>query len=92
MENEIQDLMASLKTKLLKDPSYQALADKAEQKLNLMVAFMKDSRTKMAQWEELPVNDDVPDKVLEDLESLISEQVGYNEGGKIAKQKIRAVL
>ena len=43
MENELQDLLATLKTKLKKDPSLQSLADKAEAKLNQMIQFMADA-------------------------------------------------
>jgi hypothetical protein len=92
MENELQDLLASLKTKLKKDPSLQSLADKAESKLNQMIKFMADARLKIADWDILEVSDVVPDKVLEEVESLINEQVGYSEGAKIAKKKISAVM
>ena len=92
MENDLQDLLASLKTKLKKDPSLQSLADKAEAKLNQMIKFMADARMKIADWDILLVSDVVPDEVLEDLESLINEQVGYSEGAKIAKKKILASM
>ena len=92
MENELQDLLAALKAKMKNDSSYQPMHDKAENKLKFMSAFMADSRLLLAQWDMLEVSDQVPDKVLEDLEALINDQVGYSEGGKIAKSKIKAVL
>ena len=81
-----------MKTKLRKDPSLQALADKADAKLNQMISFMADARMKIATWDVIEVADIVPDKVLEELEGLINEQVGYSEGAKIAKKKISAVM
>ena len=92
MENELQDLLASLKTKLKKDPSLQALADKADAKLNQMISFMADARMKIATWDVIEVSDIVPDKVLEDIEGLINDQVGYSEGAKIAKKKIQSAM
>ena len=85
-------MLAILKTKLRKDPSLQALADKADAKLNQMISFMADARMKIATWDVIEVADIVPDKVLEELEGLINEQVGYSEGAKIAKKKIQSVM
>ena len=81
-----------MKTKLRKDPSLQALADKADAKLNQMISFMADARMKIATWDVIEVADIVPDKVLKELEGLINEQVGYSEGAKIAKKKIQSVM
>jgi len=92
LEAELQDLLAALKTKLKKDPTLQALADKAESKLSNMITFMKDSRMLIATWDVLEVSDVVPDDVLEGVESLINDQVGYSEGAKIAKKKISAAM
>ena len=89
-ENELQDLLASLKTKMKKEPSLQALVDKAEDKINNLVAFMKDSRMKIATWDVLEISDVVPDKVLEDVEHLINEQVGFVDNAKICKKRMQA--
>jgi hypothetical protein len=92
LENELQDLMASLNNKLKKDSTLQPMVDKAESKLTAMTTFMKESRLLLAVWDEISVNEQVPDKVFEELELLIAGQVSYSENAKIAKKKIAGVL
>ena len=88
----MMDLLASLQAKLKKEPALQPLFDKATQKASLMSTFLGTCRVAMAEMEMLTVGDEVPQQVLEDLESLINEQVGYVEGGKIAIKKVKSVL
>ena len=47
---------------------------------------------KIASCDVVEVSDVVPDNVLEELESLINDQVGYSEGAKIAKKKISSSM
>lgn len=92
IENDIQDQLATLRAKLKKEPQYEPLFDKATLKLKVVSNFLAESRIKMAEMELLTVGDVVPDLILEDLESLIQEQVGFLEGAKITMKKVKSCL
>ena len=85
-------MLAVVKNKYTRDPSLKTLVEKADDKVQLLGTFVKDCRMKIAVWESIDISDQVPDDVLENVETLINEQVAYVENAKIAKKRMQSVL
>jgi hypothetical protein len=91
-EKDMSDVLAAIQAKMKTEPSLHALHAKGHNKLDVLKEFINQCRNFIAEKELLKISDEVPNQCLEDVESLIKDQVEHSDGSKAILKRLRSIL